>query len=210
MFGCDRATVVFASSTKRRTKSSSHASSSRICFTTSFFSKPPAPRRVASTTRAMPPRASSRSSTYLPKTWGYIQAGVRRRSQAHLSTQALLPVLALAALAAVGACHKDTIVTTRTVTAFVPASCGVTAQAFATYEPLGDFEPPAIMPGPQFSAVGSPLPQLDTNARELVVSASQSAGRWLGLAPIAASGDVDVMILPEALSCALATVVGGS
>ena len=119
-------------------------------------------------------------------------------------------MLALAALAAVGACHKDTIVTTRTVTAFVPASCGVTAQAFATYEPLGDFEPPAIMPGPQFSAVGSQLPQLDTNARELVVSASQSAGRWLGLAPIAASGDVDVMILPEALSCALATGVGGS
>jgi len=114
------------------------------------------------------------------------------------------------ALAAAAACHKDTIVTTRTVTAFVPAACGVTAQAFATYEPLGDFEPPQIMPGPQFSAVGSQLPQLDPNARELVVSASQAQGRWLGLAPIAASGDVDVMILPEALSCALATGVGGS
>src|SRR5258708_35996800 len=54
--------------------SSSNDSSSRICFTTSFFSNPPAPRNVASSTRAIPPRASSRSRTYLPKTWGYIGA----------------------------------------------------------------------------------------------------------------------------------------
>ena len=114
------------------------------------------------------------------------------------------------ALGSVGACHKDTIVTTRTVMAFVPSGCGVGNQAFATYEPLGDFEPLEIMPGPQFSAVGSQLPQLDPNARELVVSASQSQGRWLGLAPIAASGDVDVMILPEATSCTLAAGIGGS
>src|SRR5689334_12445073 len=70
MFGWLSSTVVFASATNLRTKASSEASSARICLTTSRFSKPPAPRRVARYTIAIPPDASSRSSTYLPKSWG--------------------------------------------------------------------------------------------------------------------------------------------
>src|SRR5450755_2419818 len=72
MLGWLSSTAVFASSTKRVTNASSEASSVRICFTTRRFSKPTAPRKVARYTRAMPPAAISRSSTYLPKICGNI------------------------------------------------------------------------------------------------------------------------------------------
>src|SRR6478752_6651563 len=72
MFGWLSSTAVFASPMKRFTKASSTASSGRICFTTRRFSKPTAPRNVARNTRAMPPAAISRSSTYLPKICGNI------------------------------------------------------------------------------------------------------------------------------------------
>src|SRR5262249_8870625 len=134
MFGWLSATVVFASSTKRL-MNSSYASSSRICFTTSFFSKPPAPRSVARLTRAMPPRASSRSSTYLPKTWGYIR-GVR----VHRSTS----VLAIAVLLA---CKKDATVEDRAITAHAPGACAMGPNAYVLYYGLGDFDPAAQQGG---------------------------------------------------------------
>src|SRR5690606_9647674 len=71
MLGWLSSTAVFASPTNLRTKASSEASSGRICLTTSRFSNPTAPRSVARYTRAMPPAAISRSSTYLPKICGY-------------------------------------------------------------------------------------------------------------------------------------------
>ncbi len=208
MFGWARATVVLASSTKRRTKSSSQASSSRICFTTSFFSNPPAPRSVARTTRAIPPRASSRSSTYLPKTWGYIQSVVRSRSQRHRSIHGAFPALAALVVAAGAACSKDAVVTTRQVVANVPAGCAVDGKGYATYFALGDFEPAAPPPGPYLSQGGEVLTQVDTRAQALVVSASENGSTWEGVAGVPPSGDVNVLVLPQDLSCALTTQVG--
>src|SRR5580698_811981 len=164
MFGCARATVVLASSTKRRTKSSSQASSSRICLTTSFFSKPPAPRNVASTTRAIPPRASSRSSTYLPKTWGYIRVLVR---PPHRSKHAAALVVGVVLAAA---CHPSPQVTTRTVTMYVPQACAADGGAYGDYFALGDYDPSTPPPttGHPLSAVGVALPEIDSRALELM------------------------------------------
>src|SRR5271170_7619537 len=139
MFGWARATVVLASSTNRRTNSSSHARSSRICFTTSRFSKPPAPRNVASTTRAIPPRASSRSRTYLPKIWGYIGPAMGQRHRSKRGALAVALVLAAAGVS----CHKDADLTTRVVTLHVPPGCTSGGQAldgsgYATFLGLGD------------------------------------------------------------------------
>src|SRR5262249_22741186 len=137
MLGWARATVVLASSTNRRTNSSSDASSSRTCLTTSFFSKPPAPRSVARTTRAMPPRASSRSSTYLPNTWGYIRR-VGSSPASHRSKWALV----LGAAASLGAgCGNRERVTLRTVTMHVLQACAADGDAYAEFFALGDFDP---------------------------------------------------------------------
>src|SRR5580704_4649120 len=221
MFGCARLTVVFASRTNRRTNSSSEASSSRICFTTSFFSKPPAPRRVARTTRAIPPRASSRSSTYLPNTWGYIRsvAGgpALHRSKCGRALAARGPVAAAlgAAVAAAGvgvampACDRAPHVTSRTVTMHVPPACAVDGGAYAEYFALGDFDPPSNPATGHFlSETGEALPEIDANARALVVEASESEREWTGEGAVPPAGDVDVLLLPTLASCALSTSLG--
>src|SRR5580692_222450 len=156
MLGWASATVVLASSTKRFTNSSSQASSSRICLTTRRFSKPPAPRSVARTTRAMPPRASSRSSTYLPKTWGYIRVSVgpralerwveravplgRRARRGNPQGSKYRLVLTALAMAVFLSCSRAAWLTTRTVTAYVPQACAADGGAYAEYFAYGDFD----------------------------------------------------------------------
>ena len=112
------------------------------------------------------------------------------------------------ALASAAACHKDTIVTTRTVTAFVPASCAVDGGGYATYVALGDFEPGQVQPGPFLKDVGTVLPQIDTQARELVVTASENDRQWAGAAPVPSAGDVNVLLMPQAQSCRLTGPAG--
>jgi hypothetical protein len=113
------------------------------------------------------------------------------------------------------ACSKDAVVTTRSVIANVPTGCAVDGMGYATYFALGDFEPAAPPPGPYLSQVGQVLTQIDTNAQALVVTASEdrdAAGAggntWEGVATIPPSGDVNVLVLPQDLSCALTTTVG--
>src|SRR5580658_3142930 len=209
MFGWARATVVFASSTNLRTNSSSHASSSRICFTTSFFSNPPAPRNVASVTRAIPPRASSRSRTYLPKTWGYILAQMRL---VHHSKCALSLVIALTT---VDGCHAGGSVSERVVTTHVSPSCPSGGQAldgegYAKFYGSGDFEPTLPAAGHFLKSVGDVLSEIDPASRALVVDASEGAGRWLAVSGIPATGNLDVLFLPWMASCALSPVVSSS
>ncbi len=115
--------------------------------------------------------------------------------------------LALAtALAA--ACHENTVTTTRTVTAWVPAACPVDGRGYATYVALGDYDEAPPQTGHLLSAVGTSLPEIDTNARQLVVSATESVGTWEGLAPMPSSGDVNVLVLPHLSPCALSGQVG--
>ena len=90
----------------------------------------------------------------------------------------------------------------------VPAACAVDGQGYATYFPLGDFEPPPPPPGPALSGVGKVLPQLDLQTRAVSVIASENDDTWEGVAPVTASGDVNVLVLPEARACALSTGVG--
>lgn len=132
------------------------------------------------------------------------------RSHGHRSTHrsALGGRAAAIALATVlaAACHKDTVVTSRVVTTWVPASCAVDAKGTATYLALGDFDGPQQPPVRPLSAVGMSLPEIDTQARELVIGAGE--GAWEGLAPIPDSGDVNVLVLPQLSPCALSGQVG--
>ena len=70
---------------------------------------------------------------------------MRRRSRVQSSTRALLAAVAVAPAAG---CHKDTIVTTRTVIPHVPVACALDGNGYATYVALGDFEAGAAQPGP--------------------------------------------------------------
>ena len=106
------------------------------------------------------------------------------------------------------ACSKATVVTTRNVVAYVPKACAVDGMGYATYFALGDFEPAAPPPGPYLSQVGQVLTQIDTQAQALVLTASENGSTWEGVASIPPSGDVNVLVLPQDLSCALTTTVG--
>ena len=67
-------------------------------------------------------------------------------------------VLAAGVLVA-SACHKSPVVTTRTVTAYVPAACAADGGAYAEYFAYGDFDPTAPPATGHFlSAVGESLP----------------------------------------------------
>lgn len=120
-------------------------------------------------------------------------------------------------MGAAAACHKDPAVTTRTVTAWVPAACPVDASAYAQYLAYGDYDPPASpLTGHLLSSVGQELPEVVGATRELVVTVTpsgdaspQASGQgWTGVAAVADGGDVNVLVLPERSSCPLTTPVG--
>jgi hypothetical protein len=113
------------------------------------------------------------------------------------------------ALPPVAGCHKDPDVTTRVVTAYVPLSCAPSPSAFVSYDALGDFEPLATLPGHRLSDVGAPLVEITTEARELDVSAVANNASWLARGPVPPSGDVDLMILPQAVPCSLTGAIDG-
>lgn len=110
-------------------------------------------------------------------------------------------------MALAAACHKDTVVTSRAVTTWAPAACAVDSKSTATYLALGDFDGPQQPPVRPLSAVGMSLPEIDTQARELVISAGKGAGSWEGLTPVPASGDVNVLVLPDLSPCAFSGAV---
>jgi hypothetical protein len=110
---------------------------------------------------------------------------------------------------AAGACHKDPVVTTRNVTAWVPQACAVDGSGYAEYYALGDFDPPAPpATGHLFSAVGDALPEIDDNARALVITAAENDRNWEGVGYVSAQGDVNVLVTPALASCPLTTQVG--
>lgn len=125
---------------------------------------------------------------------------MKPRSLGHRSTRVLSGALAAACAIA---CSKDAQVTTRTVTVNVPAACAVDSKGYASYFALGDFEPPTTPPGPYLASTGTTLAQVTPAARALVVTVGEGSGDWEGVAPVATSGDVNVMVLPDDRSCAL-------
>lgn len=131
------------------------------------------------------------------------------RSHGHRSTHvAALALATTTALAA--ACHKDTVVTSRPVIAWVPAACPIGSDGSATYLALGDFDGSQLPPVHPLSAVGTNLPEIDGEAREVVINATESSSitPWEGLAPVPDSGDVNVLILPHLTPCPLTNGVG--
>jgi hypothetical protein len=127
----------------------------------------------------------------------------------------LVSRLLLAALAmwAVSSCSRAARVTTRTVTAYVPQACAADGSAYAEYLAYGDFDPAAPPATGYFlSAVGQTLPDIDGQARAVVMTASEVTSgvdrAWEGVAAVPSSGDVDVLLLPTLASCPLTATVG--
>jgi hypothetical protein len=103
------------------------------------------------------------------------------------------------------ACRPSPQVTTRTVTMYVPQACAADGGAYGDYFALGDYDPTTPPPstGHPLSDVGVALPEIDSRALELMVTATENDGTWEGIAPVPASGDVDVLVLPAFASCPL-------
>jgi hypothetical protein len=127
---------------------------------------------------------------------------VTLRSHGHRSTH--IAALALATALA-SACGKDTKVTSRVVTTWVPTACAVDGKGLANYLALGDYDGNPQPPVHPLSAVGVNLPEIDTQARELVITATETGATstWEGLAAVPASGGVNVLVLPHASPCPL-------
>jgi hypothetical protein len=106
-------------------------------------------------------------------------------------------------------CHKDPQVTTRVVTAYVPQACAAPADAFVSYDALGDYEGSAAPSGHRLSDVGAQLVEITTQARALDVEAVQGELQWGALGPVPPSGDVDVLLLPELAPCTLSDPMVG-
>jgi hypothetical protein len=117
---------------------------------------------------------------------------------------------------AVGACQKDPVVTTRSVTLHAPQACApglaslsADAGAFAVYHALGDYEPAPPVDG-HLVDTGTLLPEIDPAARALLVDTTEQDREWQGVSPIAPTGGVDVLLLPAITPCALRGTVGAT
>jgi hypothetical protein len=112
------------------------------------------------------------------------------------------------ALAMSSACHGGGSVTKRVVTMHVPSGCEsagevLDAEGYAKFYASGDFESTLPTAGHFLKSVGDVLSEIDPASRALVVDASEGAGRWLGLAAVPATGNLDVLLLPWMASCSL-------
>ncbi len=110
------------------------------------------------------------------------------------------------------ACRKEPVVTLREVTLHVPRSCApglpsLDGGAYGVFQPFGDFEPAPSPTGHVLGDVGAALPELDPAVRALVVDATEGDRRWQGEADVAATGGVDLLLLPTLTSCALSHTV---
>jgi hypothetical protein len=107
------------------------------------------------------------------------------------------------------ACQKDPVITDRAVTLHAPQNCApglanLDVNAFAVYHALGDYEPVAPSDGHLLESVGTALPEIDPAVRALTVDATGASDRlWQGATPVAASGPVDVLVLPSTTPCSL-------
>jgi hypothetical protein len=106
-------------------------------------------------------------------------------------------------------CNRGPTVIERKVTLNVPAACAANGGGYATYYGLGDFEPTTPQAGHFLSPVGDTLSEIDARSQALVVQVSESAEAgegektWAGVADVPPSGDVNVLVLPQFMSCAL-------
>jgi len=115
--------------------------------------------------------------------------------------------VAMAAL--VWACTKTPTVVTRTVTAYVPATCDVSGSPYAVYTATGDFDPAAAIEQTLApSALGAVLGGFPPDARVLLANVSANDANWRGIADVPASGDVDLLLWPLGAPCALTGSIG--
>jgi hypothetical protein len=142
-------------------------------------------------------------------------------------------VLGAAVLGALGltaaGCKRDPIVEQRRVTLHAPVACRVPTDAFAYLYGSGEFQPRSDAPpeeGHLAFALGTELSKLPADTRQLVADVSTSASlpggaggadgggaggvdaTWRGLASVAETGPVDILLWPAEASCALTGGVG--
>jgi hypothetical protein len=111
-------------------------------------------------------------------------------------------------LATVEGCHGGESGTARVLTTHVSPGCPSGGQAldgegYAKFYGSGDFDPALPAAGHFLKSAGDVLSEIDPASRALVVDASEGAGRWLAVSGIAATGNIDVLLLPWMASCAL-------
>jgi hypothetical protein len=102
---------------------------------------------------------------------------------------------------AIGACSKSPRVESRSVTLHAPAACAPAASALGVFAALGDFQPPATLPPLPLADVGEQLAGAPADTQEIEVNVDETA--WLAHTLVAASGDVDTLLLPFQSPCAL-------
>jgi hypothetical protein len=109
---------------------------------------------------------------------------------------------------AIGACTKGARVDSRAVALQAPAACAPGAGAFALYYAFGDFQPPPSPPSLPLSNVGAELAGFPADAQEIVVDVTDATeGEWVAHGLLAASGNVDLLLLADQLPCALSGTI---
>ncbi len=129
------------------------------------------------------------------------------------------PAWTLLGLVVVAGCQRDPIVTERAITLHAPAACKVPQDAYAYLYGSGEFQPRSDAPPEEGHLAGQAsieLTKLPAGTRQLVADVSSTSttapggneGRWRGLAPVASSGAVDILLWPADASCVLSGTVG--
>jgi hypothetical protein len=85
----------------------------------------------------------------------------------------------------------------------VSAGQALDGEGYAKFYGYGDFDATLPVAGHFLSNVGDVLSEIDPASRSLVVDTSEGPGRWLGVADIPATGNLDVLLLPWMASCPL-------
>ena len=132
-------------------------------------------------------------------------------SRARGATQASSAVAALAVLACgATSCARSPRVETRAVTLHVPRDCAPGDAPFGLFYASGDFDPTTAAPSLPLSSVGAVLAGMPAATRSLVVDAidaDQAEWRAFGDVPSGGGGNVDLLLLPYRMPCALSPVI---
>jgi hypothetical protein len=136
---------------------------------------------------------------------------VGRARRFHRSKWGVWRCVVGSAVVAAVACNRAPVVTARAVTVHAPKSCvtqqtPLDAQAYVSFEPMGDFDPPGQPPGGLFfGTVGARLSAIPDDTLALVAEVTEADREWQGVCGVPATGGVDVLVTPLLTACSLTT-----
>ncbi len=117
----------------------------------------------------------------------------------------------LLVLVVLAACQRTETVT-RTVNLHLAGTCKIPGGSAGDYVATGDYDPPAQNHSAflQTDAPSQPIDGIPENVASLALlaNAPPDLASWQGVALVPSSGNLDMLLLPAASSCALATKVG--